>query len=314
MTSPDVGTAQSFRFPESADQSRNACHFATLLWPRSIVTAPVVRGRAIVAILVLSWWLVPAVPALAQSSSYSDVPDRIVLEAGGFNMFVNTSLTFNSSAPLGFESDLNLPGTVQRGYVEGFWRIARRHQISASYGRLDRTADGTSLGRDIPWGGVVYHAGLTVSGSSRTDVISGTYRFSLYKNPRFEAGPALGFGYLWFTAEVAASATLGGQSNTLDRQAQESTPTGDVGGFANWWVARRVYVRGDLRYILVKPTNSEAAVTQGRASLTWYPWPHLGFGGQYVYDKYRYDRNVRSSQLGGSYRYDGLQIFASVAF
>ena len=269
------------------------------------------------------WLFVPAASALAQPSSATDVPDRFVIEAGGFNMFVSTHLTLDAPPVAGtdinFENGLDLPGSVQRGYLEGFWRIARRHQVSLDYTRLSRTGDGIDLQRDLTWGGVTYHAGLSVAGHTKSDWVSGVYRLAAYKNPRFEFGPAVGFGYLWLTAGISGSAGVTApQGNptgsTLDREVTENTPTGDVGGFANWWVAPRVYVRGDLRYIVIKPSNSEAAVTQSRASVAWYPWRHLGFGGQYTYDKLRYDRNILSSQVGGFIRYQGVQVFASAAF
>jgi len=37
-------------------------------------------------------------------------------------------------------------------------------------------------------------------------------------------------------------------------------------------------------------------------------------GVQYKYNKYTYDRGALVSQLGGSVKYDGLQIFASFLF
>ena len=48
--------------------------------------------------------------------------------------------------------------------------------------------------------------------------------------------------------------------------------------------------------------------------MTWYPWPKVGFGAQYMYSKFRYDRDILSSELSGSYRYDGAQVLASFAF
>jgi hypothetical protein len=280
-----------------------------------------VRGTT-AALAASTLLLVSAAPLRAQSATATDVPDRFVVEAGGYNMFVSTDLTLNSArlggSTVSLENDLNLPGTVRRGYVEGFWRIARRHQVSLNYGRLNRDGGGISLGRAINWGGVVYQAGVTATGRMDTDVLSGAYRLAVYKNSRFEVGPSLGFGYLWLTAGITAITSVAGpQANTgstLNQDAHENTPIGDVGGFANLWAATRVFVRSDLRYIIVNPSDSQASVTQGRASATWYPWRHLGFGGQYSYDKLRYDRSLLSSQLGGSYRYQGFQILASTAF
>jgi hypothetical protein len=276
------------------------------------------------AVLVLSAVVlcVMAARVVAQSADETDVPERFVLDAGGFNMFVSTNLALNSKSiggsAISFEDDLNLPATVQRGFVEAFYRVARRHQLSFGYGQLDRTGDGTRLTRDITWGGAVIRAGVSAAGHTDTKILSGAYRWALYKKPRLEFGPAVGFGYLWLTAGITAtggiSTSQATTAATFAQEADESVPTGDLGGFANWWVTPRVLVRSDLRYILVKPSDSEASITQGRIGGTWYPWRHLGFGGQYTYDKLRYQRSVVSTDLGGSYRYQGFQILASTAF
>lgn len=81
-----------------------------------------------------------------------------------------------------------------------------------------------------------------------------------------------------------------------------------------WWPVRRLLFRGDIRYIIIKPGDSEAELVDAAGGLTYYPWPKVGFGVHYSYDELRYDRGLLSSKLGGSYRYAGLQVVASFAF
>ena len=70
-----------------------------------------------------------------------------------------------------------------------------------------------------------------------------------------------------------------------------------------------------MRYIVVKPGDSEASVTDGRASAVYHITQHLGLGLQYVYTKFRYDRaGVLDTDLGGSLRYQGGQVVVSAAF
>jgi len=280
------------------------------------------KGAAWVLLAAL-WLVLPVSPARAQSANATDVPDRFQFEAGGFNMFVSTNMVFNSltlgGTTVNFEKDLNLPDTAQRGFVEGYWRLARRHQLSISYSRLNRTGSGVSLSHDINWGGNVFPAGATAMGTLDSSFFSGTYRFAVYRNSSFEVGPAVGFGYLKLTAGINATFSVGGPqgknvSTTLNPETNETTPTGDIGGYANWWLAKRWYARGDLRYIIVKPENTTASITEGRGSVTWYPWTHFGIGGQYEYTKFRFDRTLLSASLGGNYRYDGVQLLGVVAF
>ena len=281
------------------------------------------RKRVVLAVLAIAWLFAPASPARAQSSGGTDVPDRFLFEAGGFNMFVSTNMVFNSltlgGTTVNFEKELNLPDSAQRGYVEGYWRLARRHQLSVSYSRLNRTGSGATLTHDINWGGSVFPAGVTAVGKMDSSFFSGSYRFAVYRGQKFEVGPSIGFGYLALTAGIDATFSVAGPqgqavSTTLSPENTEKTPTGDIGGYANWWLSKRWYARGDLRYIIVKPENTTASVTEGRGSLTWYPWTHFGIGGQFGYTKFRFDRTVRSTSLGGNYRYDGVQLLGSLAF
>jgi hypothetical protein len=259
--------------------------------------------------------------ASAQSSGEGEVPDRFRLEVGGFRIGSDTNLTFNTggtpSTPVDFES-LQVPEDVTRFYVEGFWRPWRRHQFSLAWFRNSREGEPTTTTRDFTWGDRVVTAGATVTARASSDYFAGVYRFAAYKNDRFEIGPSLGIGYLSAEAGIAGnlSVSAGGAATAVpfDLARDLGQITGDLGGYLYWWPARRLLVRGDLRYILVKPENSEASVTDGRAAILYHPWPKVGFGFQYVYSKFRYEREIVSRELGGSIRYSGGQIVLAGAF
>jgi hypothetical protein len=259
--------------------------------------------------------------ALAQPADYSDVPDRFRIEAGGFRIGADTNLTFNTaggaSRPVDFEG-LNVPDNATRFYIEGFWRPWRRHQFSLSWYSNNREGESQTVQRDFTWGGIVITGGSTVRGKVGSHYLSGVYRFAAYKNDRFEVGPSLGIGYLSLDAGIAGQVNLsaGGVSGSIPFDASKDLGqvTGDVGGYFYWWPARRLLVRGDLRYILVKPGDSEASIADGRAAAVYHPWRNFGVGLQYTYTKFRYDRGLLSTELGGSLRYSGVQVVLSSAF
>ena len=255
--------------------------------------------------------------ARAQSAPFTDVPDRYLVEVGGFNVAAETKLRLSSErlggTTIDFESALDLPDVARRGYVDAYWRAGRRHLLNLSFARLHREGPGRTLSREIAWGDSVFTVGATVRGSMESDHLSGAYRFAAFRNDRFEIGPALGFGYLWITAGLRAEGS-GAAGATLDRESTTGSVTGDLGGYFHGWAAKRVLVRGDMRYVIIKPERSEASVTEGRVGLTYYPWPKVGFGAQYTYIKFRYDRDILVSKISGSYRYSGAQVLASFAF
>jgi hypothetical protein len=271
-------------------------------------------------------WLATAVsllagPAFAQPTSHSDVPDRFRVEAGGFRIGADTDLTFSTSGgsqtPIDFES-LNVPESATRFYVEGFWRPSRRHEFSLSWYRNAREGDTRTVERDFTWGDRVINAGASVTGDVSSSYLSGVYRFAAYKNDRFEIGPSLGIGYLSMQAGIRGQGSVTGPTGTVSQPFDVSKdlgqPTGDIEGYLYWWPLRRLLVRGDLRYIIVKPENSEASITDGRSAAIYHPWRNIGIGLQYTYTKFRYDRDILSQELGGRLRYSGGQLVISGAF
>ena len=256
-------------------------------------------------------------PARAQTSS--EVPDRFRLELGGFRIGSDTELSLDRAggSRVDFES-LNLPDSATRVYIEGFWRPWRRHQFSLSWYRNNREGDPKTVEREFTWGDQVITAGSTVTASAGSNYLSGVYRFAAYKNDQFEIGPSLGIGHLSIDASISGQISATGPGGTTTRSFDSSKSlgqvTGDLGGYLYWWPIPRLLVRGDMRYIIVKPENAEASVTDGRASVTFHPWPKVGFGLQYTYTKFRYDRDILDTDLGGSLRYSGGQLLASFAF
>jgi len=274
---------------------------------------------AVVAAVALTLSL-PAVQSLAQEPD-TDVPQTFWLEVGGFRVASQTNLRLNGSAPgddVDFERDLDLPSTTTQGYLEGFWRLGRRHQVSLNFTRIQRDGRQVTIDEQIEWGDDVFRVGAQVQGTTDSDFISGVYRFALVKNEKLEVGPSVGIGHIWITATLTGQAGIGlGDDEAIRevrREATASSITGDLGGYLYWWPGRRWLARGDLRYIAVGLDGADASVTEGRASITWYPWRQFGIGAQYSYTKLRYDRDLLVTELGGTYQYDGLQVLVSVAF
>lgn len=258
-----------------------------------------------------------ASPAMAQSSA-SDLPDRFQIDTGYFRIDADTVLRFNGSE-VDFERDLGVDAKADTYWLDATWRVARRHQLKLSYTGLSRERADYTLQRDFQWGGETYNAGLTAASTTGSDILGGYYRFALVRNDQFEIGPTIGVGYLWLDAGIRATGTItapGGspQSRTLERNASTGSITGAVGGYATAWPARRLALRADYLYIKVSPGDSDASVTDWRLGADYYFTRHAGVGVQYKYNKYRYDRSLLDSELGGSVTFKGFQVFLSFLF
>jgi hypothetical protein len=262
--------------------------------------------------------------AFAQSSSatWNGLPDRFQIDSGYFGLTSDTVLRYNGpqggSGNVNLEEDLGLNDQVDTFWVDGTWRVGRRHQLKLAYTRFSRDRADYTLQRDFIWGGETYTAGLSASTSDDNDLVGGYYRFAAFRNDRFEIGPTIGIGYLNLGARIEATGTVSGtggsESRTLDKSGSMGSITGAVGVYAEAWPARRFVLRGDFLYIKADLDNAEAEVTDWRLAADYYFFKNAGLGVQYKYNRYSYDRGILVSELGGEVTYQGFQVFLSFRF
>jgi hypothetical protein len=278
--------------------------------------------KAVVGLILAAGLL--AAPAYAQDSSetWNGLPDRLQFDTGYFRLDADTVLRLESPAggagEVDFERDLGIDEEVDTFWIDGTWRVGRRHQVKLAYTRLSRDRGDFTLQRTFTWGGQTYDAGLTATTTTGSDILGGYYRFAIVRNDRFEIGPTLGVGYLWLDARIQATGTVSGpggsQQRRLDRAADMSSITGAVGGYAKGWAAKRLSVEGDFLYIKVELDGDPASVTDWRLAGRYYLTRHVGLGVQYKYNRYSQDRAIFSSELGGEITYQGGQAFVSFLF
>jgi hypothetical protein len=262
----------------------------------------------------------PASPPVA--GRWNDLPDRFQIDTGYFRLAADSVLRYNGprggTGEISLEDDLGVDDQVDTFWVDATWRVGRRHQLKLAFTRFNRDRSDYLLQRDFTWGGENYNAGLSATTSNRNAVVGGYYRFAIFRNDRFEIGPTIGIGYLKIEARIEATGTTSGpggqQSRTLDEGASITSPTGAVGGYAEVWPARRFVLRGDFLYIKASFDEDEAAVTDWRLAADYYFFKNAGLGVQYKFNRYRYDRGILVSELGGEVTFEGVQVFLSFRF
>jgi hypothetical protein len=259
-----------------------------------------------------------ASPAWAQSSSsWNGLPDRFQIDAGYFNLNADTTLVYNGpqgGSEVNVEKDLGQDKTVSTFWVDGTWRVGRRHQLKLGYTQMSRDRANYTLQRDFTWGGQTYNAGLSATSSTSSDILGGYYRFAIVRNERFEIGPSLGVGYLWLDASIRATGTVGGQSRSRDAGTSMGAITGAIGGYAEAWPAKKLMFQGDFLYIKVTPNHEEASVTDWRLAADYYFYRGAGLGVQWKYNKYTQARGIVDTKLGGRLTFQGIQAFATFRF
>lgn len=278
--------------------------------------------RSTFAALLLAVFSVPSVAAQSAQEAWNGLPDRFQIDTGYFRLSANTVLRYQGpeggSGEVDLESDLGLEEKVNTLWVDGTWRVGRRHQLKLAYTRVQRDRPGFELRRDFTWGGETYQAGLVATSTAGNEILGGYYRFAAYRNERFEIGPTLGIGYLWLDARIRATGTVtgpsGSENRTLDEAASTGSVTGAIGGYVGGWPAKRLNLQGDFLYLKATPEGSEASVTDWRLAAYYYVFKNVGVAAQYKYYRYRYDRAAVSSELGGEITAEGFQLFVSFRF
>jgi len=260
-----------------------------------------------------------AAPAWAQSQG-TGLPDRFQIDAGYFNLKADTLLRYNGpqggSGEVSFENDLGQDEQVNTFWVDGTWRVGRRHQVKLSYTRVDRDRADYTLHRDFVWGGKTYTSRLSSTSTSGSEILGGYYRFAAFRNDKFEIGPTLGLGYLTLKAGIRATASISGgpSSGTLDESASNGTATGAVGGYAVLTPLKKLVLNGDFLYIKANLDKTEVSVTDWRLAANYYLFRSAGLGVQYKYNKYTLDRAIGSSDIGGEIEFHGVQAFLTFRF
>jgi hypothetical protein len=277
----------------------------------------VVIGSMLATVLSAPIAFAQAPPATQPAPGWNGLSDRFRIDAGYFGLAAQTTLKFNGG-DVDFEKDLGVSKNVNTFWIDGIWRVGRRHQVELAFTRTHRDRADFTLGRDFTWGGETYSAGLSATTSTGTNIFGGYYRFAAYRNDRFEIGPTIGVGHLDVSARIQATSTASGpggsQSRTLDEGKSSGAITGAIGGYTYGWLTRRLVARADFLHIKVSPGNKTQSVTDWRLGADCYFFRNAGLGVQYKYNKYRETFDAVSSSLGGNLVYKGFQVFLSFLF
>jgi hypothetical protein len=262
-------------------------------------------------------------PKQTAPQSWNGLPDRFQIDAGYFRANLTSVLRLQGSVgpanEVSFEKDLGISDTANTYWLDATIRMSRRNSFKINYISVTRQGQPQTLARDFTWEDETYTAGLTASGMIGMDLISTYYRFAISRRDRFEIGIATGLGYLQLKAAIKAEGSLtgpGGQVQTvnLDESGKLGVPTGDIGGYFSVWLTKRVVTRGDFLYILIKPLDMEASVTDWRLAVDYYPLRNVGIGVQYKFNEFRYQQGLEKASLGGTVSFQGVQVYGSFLF
>jgi len=183
----------------------------------------------------------------------SPITDHFYIRATFYDPQLRTNLRLDPSAPAGAlgtplnaESDLGLPGRLQKGRVEFMFRLRERSKVRVDYFESDRSGNKV-LAHDVVFGNETFVGGDLAQTSLDWQQFDITYTYSFIRNSRFEVGAGLAAYFL----DVDA---IGYVPSTFQRQEETAaTPIPAVPLDLTWaissrWAAtaRGAYLRAHL--------------------------------------------------------------------
>ena len=264
--------------------------------------------------------------ATAQAQFPSDVPDTFRLSAGGMYAWFTTNVTFQENltagGPIGGGISLQpvtgLPSSTGGFTARGYWQPLNRFYIDFGYTIFTRSnTRGVSV--DIPFGGVTYTAGASVSTSMKSQLPYVDLRYNFVQNDSWKLGVSLGGAYSLLQANLSASAGVTGPDGPISgvsttREAKLNVPVPLLGINADFKLGDR-FSGGIIFNGIFAPVHPYAgSVFVVEPHGDWFLSRNFGVGAAFNYTKFHLKRDDGVTLVDFRYSYYGPKVYAIITF
>lgn len=234
-----------------------------------------------------------------QAKDSHEVYDPFInIYIGAFHAFTKSSITFNSDA-LGRGTTID-PETVfghkDRRILpraEVIINPGKRHAINLTYWTVQRNRTRV-LQENVNFGDTTFYINSSVTSKLKLTNYSGSYRFSIFAKPHWEAGLSLGGKFIDSYNSVRAN--LNGHTYSVTKQFYAPIPLGGIHATVN--SGKHFLFRGTAEYFKLEIDDWDFHTLDLRGGIEYYPFKHIGIGLDYHY----FDtliRKVPSGKLNG---------------
>jgi hypothetical protein len=262
----------------------------------------------------------------ARAQFPGDVPDTFRLNLGGMYAWFNTNVTFQENltpgGPAGPGIDLedlaNLPGSHAGFAARGYWQPLHRFYIDFGYVGFSRSKT-QSASLDIPFGGVIYTAGASVSASMKSELPYLDLRYDFVDNQSLKLGVTLGAAWSFLKADLTASAGVVGPGGpivgqTVTKEGKISVPVPLLGLLADAKLGDRV-TGGILFNGIFAPVHPYVgSVFIAEAHVDWFATKNFGVGGAFQYTNFHIKRDDGITLVEFRYNYYGPKVYVILTF
>ncbi len=278
------------------------------------------RGVRLVALAMVLLTL-GSVSALADAGSNEferGTKDIFSVSLGTFLMNFNTkarldSIELGRGTEIDGENDLGLPKGQTRIRLDGYWRFARKHRLEFA-GYFFRKDRNRTANQEIQWGDNVYALSAGLHSESSMDVFKISYKWSLVRNDKWDAGVSAGISGMYAKLKLAGDVTVDGTLGGFESESKSAlAPIPLIGFHAEWKFARQWYLKASGEYFKIGVEDKEGSAKDFRLAVNWYPFKHWGFGGGVNAVTLKYEDNSEPAYKF-EYGYDGFLFYATYVY
>jgi hypothetical protein len=251
--------------------------------------------RSRIGIVALIGVLALSAGAFAQGApgDYAYRQDPFFINLGGQLIDLSTSTQVKGGAyKEGTEFDVNrslgLDKSPNTWRLDAGWRFFDRHQLVFSYYQVNNSHDKT-LNRSFTYDGYDYTVGSQVHTSMDESYWQIKYRWYFVQGTRGEFGLQVGLSYNDYDLglKLNSHGEGGGHQADLGYNVNRSmgAPAATLGIAGSYQFTPKCFFRGDAGWLRANISGYTGTVWNLRATVDYYPWPNVGFGGGYEYNK-----------------------------
>jgi hypothetical protein len=276
----------------------------------------------LVVALALVATVAPSAEAAATEDEYLErrgIRDKVLINLGGILARFDTAARIETeslpgSPSIDLESILGLADEQRDFRIEGHYRFSRKHRFDFSYMSLGR-GNTMTLDESFEFDGYIWGVGAEVDSVFNTKLFETSYTFSFVNNGKIDAG--FKFGLSTIGLELGISGT--GNITTPEGDLVEGVAAGGekflfpvptLGFHVAYTIRPRLFFRASGEIFEYSANDLGVRWTDGRASVDWYPWKHVGFSGGYTMVKIKYVEGEQEN-LEIKYEFGGLMAYVS---
>jgi hypothetical protein len=259
------------------------------------------RKTSLLTIAVAGFMAVSSV-SFAQAATGDNAyrQDPFYINIGGqlIDLGTDTQIKGTASNTSGTQLDVNkslgLESSPNTWRIDAGWRFFDRHQLVFSYYQVNRSANKT-LNRSFVYDGYDYNVGAQVHTTMDQSYWQLKYRWYFVQGARGEFGVQIGLSYNDYDLglKLNAHGSGGGHQADLGYNVSKSmgAPAASIGIAGSYQFTPKCFFRGDAGWLRATLDGYTGTVWNLRATVDYYPWKNIGFGGGYEYNSLNIDAN-----------------------